>query len=69
MKCANNLFDLVNKTRKQADLMCDFISEMPAGEDKFAQKNRKEAAYTWSYLEEPKVDKKMCAHEVKLDRI
>ena len=69
MKCANNLFDLVNETRKQADLMWDFISEMPAGEDKFAQESRRDAAYTWSRLKEPIIDKKMCAHETNLDRI
>ena len=34
MKCANNLFDEVKFTMKQANNLCEYISDMPAGEDK-----------------------------------
>ena len=59
MRYANDLFNLVYFTKEQAIILCDFISEMPAGEDKFAQKNRQEAAYKWSILDELNVKKKI----------
>ena len=34
MKCANNLFDLAVFTEKQANNLCENISDMPEGEDK-----------------------------------
>jgi hypothetical protein len=33
MKCANNLFDEVKFTKKQATNLCEFLSDMPAGEE------------------------------------
>ena len=36
MKCANNLFDELEFTNKQAIHLCSFHSDMPAGEDKNA---------------------------------
>ena len=36
MKCANNLFDELEFTKKQAIHLCAFHSDMPAGEDKNA---------------------------------
>ena len=69
MRYANDLFNLVNFTKEQAIILCDFISEMPAGEDKFAQRNRQEAAYKWSILDKRNIKKKMCVAEQNLDRV
>ena len=51
MKCANNLFDLAIFIEKQANNLCEYISDMPAGEDKNAYEKRKQAAYNWSVLD------------------
>ena len=69
MNCANNLFDLLNETKENEIRFCNFISEITAGEDKFAQKNRQEAAYKWSILDKRNIKKKMCVAEKNLDRI
>ena len=69
MNCANHLFDLVNFTKEQANHLCSFVSEMPAGEDRFAQRNRAAVAYKWSILDEQYVNKKMVAAEINLDRV
>ena len=42
---------------------------MPAGEDRFAERNRREVAYKWSILDVKDVNKKMEAAEKTLDRL
>ena len=44
-------FWLIKFTKKQANNLCEYISDMPAGEDKNAYEKRKQAAYNWSVLD------------------
>jgi purine-nucleoside phosphorylase len=45
MKCANNLFDLAIFIEKQANNLCEYISDMQTVEDKNIKEKRKQAAY------------------------
>ena len=55
MKFANNIFDELEFTKKQAIHLCAFLSDMPAGEDKNSCEKRRNAAYIWSCVEKKKV--------------
>ena len=69
MKCANNLFDLAVFIEKQATNLCEFLSDMPAGEDKNAYEKRRNAAYVWSCVDKKDVEKKIDNAESNLDRV
>ena len=49
--------------------MCEYISDMPAGEDKHVWEKRKQAAYNWSVLEKKKVETTLDNAESTLDRV
>jgi len=55
MKCANNIFDELEFTKKQAIHLCAFLSDMPAGEDENSCEKRRNAAYIWSCVDKKKV--------------
>ena len=69
MKCANDLFDELEFTKKQAIHFFEFLSDMPAGEDKNALEKRRNAAYIWSCVDKKKVEKTIGNSESTLDRV
>ena len=69
MKCANNIFDELEFTKKQAIHLCAFLSDMPAGEDKNSWEKRRNAAYVWSCVDKKDVEKKIDNAESNLDRV
>ena len=69
MNCANDLFDELEFTKKQANHLRAFLSDMPAGEDKNALEKRRNAAYIWSCVDKKKVLKTIDNAESTLDRI
>jgi hypothetical protein len=69
MKCANNIFDELEFTKKQAIHLCAFLSDMPAGEDKNSCEKRRNAAYIWSCVDKKKVETTIDNAESTLDRI
>ena len=69
MKCAINLFDELEFTKKQAIHLCAFLSDMPAEEDKNAFEKRKNAAYIWSCVDKKKVEMTIDKAEITLDRV
>ncbi len=69
MKCANNLFDELEFTKKQAILLCAFLSDMLAGEDKNTFEKRKNTAYIWSCVDKKKVEMTIDKADITLDRV
>jgi len=55
MKSANNLFDLVVFTEEHATTLCEYIADLPAGDDKNEYVKSKQAAFNWSVLDQKKV--------------
>ena len=69
MNCANNLFDLVVFTEKHATTLCEYIADLPAGDDKNEYVKRKQAAFNWSVLEQKKVKTSLEKEGSTLDRV
>ena len=69
MKCANDIFDELDFTKKQAIHLCAFLSDMSAGEDKNSCEKRRNAAYIWSCVDKKKVETTIDNAESTLDRI
>ena len=69
MKCANNLFYLTVFIEKQATILCEFLSDMPAGEDKNAYEKRRNAAYVWSCVDKKDIEKKIENADSNFDRV
>ena len=69
MNCANNLFDLVVFTEKYATTLCEYIADLPAGDDKNEYVKRKQAAFNWSVLDQKKVKTSLEKEGSTLDRV
>ncbi len=52
MKRANNIFDELEFSKKQAIHLCVFLSDMPAGEDKNAYEKRKNGLHLVLFRQE-----------------
>ena len=64
MNCAYNLFDLVVLTEKHATTLCGYISDLPAGDEKFEYVKRKQAAFNWSVLDQKRSKRRLKKKEV-----
>ena len=69
MNCANNLYDLVVSTKRHATTLCEYIADLPAGDDKNEYVKRKQAAFNWSVLEQKKVKTSLEKEGSTLDRV
>ena len=69
MNCANNLSDLVVSTERHATTLCEYIADLPAGDDKNEYVKRKQAAFNWSVLEQKKVKTSLEKEGSTLDRV
>jgi hypothetical protein len=69
MNCANNLYDLVVSTERHATTLCEYIADLPAGDDKNEYVKRKQAAFNWSVLDKKKVKTSLEKEGSTLDRV